>query len=213
MTTAITTPVAIELASGLTVRGTRSSTGSGTHTIVMIHDIGTDLDEFGPLAALLIGAGFDVIAVDLPGHGLSDGEHPSPETCRADVVEILDGMDGDGPVGLVSSGRTASVAASIGEASGVRAQLLISPILDDVIAADAPREHSIRMVIHGDGPNLVGTHTQRFFSHLIGEKMLVFNASALDGAAEAVRAPTVQAHVALFFKRYLNQQRPTRPPN
>lgn len=205
------TPVAMELASGLTVRGDRSSAGPATHSIVMIHDIGADLDEFGTLADLLVGAGFDVIAVDLPGHGLSDGDEPSPETCRADVAQIVDGLV-DGPVGLVSSGRAASVASTLGEPHGIRAQLLFGPILDEVISGDAPREHSIRMVIHGDGPNLVGTETQRFFSHLIGEKMLVFNATALDGPAAVIGAPTVRSHVELFFKRYLNQQRqPHRP--
>ncbi len=206
MGAATRTPIAIELASGLTVRGAQSSTGTGTHSIVLIHDLGGDLDEFGSLVELLVGAGFDVIAVDLPGHGLSDGDDPSPETCREDVAEILSRLGVAGPIGLVSSGRTASVAASLGDAHGVRAQLLFGPILDDSIAGEARREHSIRLVIHGDGPNLVGTHTQRYFSHLIGEKMLVYNVSMLDGAAEVIRAPVVRAHVELFFKRYLNHQ-------
>lgn len=209
MVAAIRTPVAVELSSGSTVRGTRTSSESSTYTIVMIHDLGADLDEFGPLADLLAGAGFDVVAVDLPGHGLSDGDEPSPDTCRAEVVEILSELIGTGPAGLVSSGRVASVAASLGDAHGIRTQLLFGPILDATIAGDARREHSIRLVIHGDGPNLVGTETQRFFSHLIGEKMLIYNASALVGAAEVIRAPAVRAHVELFFQRYLNQQRPS----
>ena len=62
----------------------------------------------------------------------------------------------------------------------------------------------MRLVVHGDGPSIVGTDTQKFFSYLIGEKLLVFNAGIASGAAAIARSPTLQAHVELFFKRYLH---------
>ena len=104
----------------------------------------------------------------------------------------------------MSTGRTATVGAALGREQGVAAQLLANPQLDAVIASQAPRVHAVRMVVHGDGPSIVGTDTQKFFSYLIGEKLLVFNAGIASGAAAIARSPTLQAHVELFFKRYLH---------
>jgi pimeloyl-ACP methyl ester carboxylesterase len=41
-------------------------------TVLLIHDVGDDLDSWGALPAALAGQGYRVIAIDLPGHGLSD---------------------------------------------------------------------------------------------------------------------------------------------
>lgn len=204
------TAVEIPLASGAVVRGaaiTGDVTASGRGTILFVHDIGSDLDEFGPLPEVLAALGFDAVAIDLPGHGLSDGDQPEPALCTNTILEVLVGLADRGPLGVVSSGRTAAAAASLGQAHDVLAQLLINPILDEVVAAGVPRAHAVRMVIHGDGPGIIGTETQRFFSYLIGEKMLVFNASMLGGPGQVANVPTVQAHVELFFKRYLNRPR------
>ena len=44
----------------------------GPDTVILIHDAGGDLDDWGSLPATLAGQGYRVVAVDLPGHGLSD---------------------------------------------------------------------------------------------------------------------------------------------
>ncbi len=191
---------------GLTVAGAATGPASGRGTILFVHDIGGDLDEFGSLPEIIADLGFDVVLVDLPGHGLSDGDEHDPSGCVAAVTEVLEGLADRAPFGLVSVGRSATTGASLGHAQQVITQLLINPVLDESVAAGAPRTHSVRMVLHGDGPGFVGTETQRFFSHLIGEKMLVFNASIAGGPRQVANLPTVQAHVELFFKRYLNPQ-------
>jgi hypothetical protein len=61
----------------------------------------------------------------------------------------------------------------------------------------------MRLVVHGAGPSLVGTATQRFFSPLIGEKMLVFNPAMQEGTSALLDASALLAHVMLFFQRYL----------
>ena len=104
----------------------------------------------------------------------------------------------------MSTGRIATVGAALGREQGVAAQLLANPQLDALIASQAPRVDAVRLVVHGDGPSIVGTDTQKFFSYLIGEKLLVFNAGIASGAAAIARSPTLQAHVELFFKRYLH---------
>jgi len=191
---------------GLAIAGAASGAASGQGTILFVHDIGGDLDEFGPLPETLADLGFDVVLVDLPGHGLSDGDEPDPGGCMAAVTEVLEGLADRAPFGLVSVGRSATTGASLGHTQQVTTQLLINPVLDERVADGALRTHSVRMVLHGDGPEFVGTETQRFFSHLIGEKLLVFNATIAGGPRQVANSPTVQAHVELFFKRYLNRQ-------
>ncbi len=191
---------------GQTIPGAATGPASGRGTILFAHDIGGDLDEFGSLPEIIAALGFDVVLVDLPGHGLSDGDEPDPGGCLAAVTEVLEGLADRAPFGLVSVGRSATTGASLGRAQQVITQLLINPVLDESVAAVAQRTHSVRMVLHGDGPEFVGTETQRFFSHLIGQKLLVFNASIAGGPRDVANLPTVRAHVELFFKRYLNRQ-------
>jgi len=191
---------------GLALGGAGTGPASGRGTILFVHDIGADLDEFGSLPDAIADLGFDVVLIDLPGHGLSDGDEPDPGGCRNAVTSVLDALADRGPFGFVSTGRSATIGASVGHPHQVITQLLINPVLDEVVEADVRRTHSVRMLLHGDGPHFVGTETQRFFTHLIGEKLLVFNASMVGGPDQVTNLPTVQAHVELFFKRYLNPQ-------
>lgn len=189
----------IELRRGCAVRGVQLA---GAHprggTVVFVHDVNRDLDEFGSLPDDLAAKGHDVVAFDLPGHGLSDGDGELRE-CVAAVREVVTRYGGS-PIGLVASGRPATVAASLGDRAGVVAQVLISPILDPAFDDGSARAPCVRMVLHGDGPSIVGTATQKFFSYLIGEKMLVFNPLLADGTHMVT---IVQSHVELFFQRYL----------
>ncbi len=40
--------------------------------MLLVHDVGQDLDAWGSVATDLIAEGYQVVAIDLPGHGLSD---------------------------------------------------------------------------------------------------------------------------------------------
>ena len=180
--------------------------GSGRGTLLFVHDLGADLDQFGPLPEVFAAAGFDTVAIDLPGHGLSGRDELPLDRCAgavADIVAAVAAGAGVRVVGLVTTGRIGTAATALGRDQGVAAHLMINPVLDDEIASTARRVHAVRLVVHGDGPNIVGTATQRFFSYLIGEKLLLFNAAIAAGPAAVAESPTVQAHAELFFKRYL----------
>ena len=195
--------IEFELGSGVMLRGMSFGGAAGQgNVIVFVHDLDRDLDEFGSLPDVLAALGYNVVVFDLPGHGLSDGDDGEAFEYGSAVREVV-AQCGGGRIGLVASGRLATVAASLGDKDGVVAQVLIGPILDPELDDGSVRAHAVRMVLHWDGPHMVGTETQRFFSHLIGEKMLVFNASIAEGAHMVPLVPTVQAHVELFFKRYL----------
>ncbi len=63
--------VSFELTIGTgVVRGYRWD--GDANAVVMLHDAGSDLDCWGGLPGALHAAGYTVVAVDLPGHGLSD---------------------------------------------------------------------------------------------------------------------------------------------
>lgn len=202
-------PIEFRLAPGRTLRGVRVRAEEAKGTILFLHEMGRDLDEFESLPDVLARQGFDGVCIDLIGHGLSDGDEPDPGSLRADVASVLAQIAVNGlPLGLVASGTTASVSAIVGRPDGVVAAVVVNPVVDDAIVAQGTRVHATRMVLHGDGENLVGTPTQRYFQMQLGEKLLVYNPVMVDGVAGLMRERALLAHVELFFKRYLKKERP-----
>ncbi len=202
-------PFEIELGDGSALRGVVIEGGSAP-TLVLVHDLGGDLDEFGQLPELLATHGGDVIAIDLPGHGLSDGDDGDGDGDgdSTAVVEAIASLvaalsDGGQPVGLIASGRSSTLGMILGEPHGVRVQVLINPILDEGLLACGGREYSQRMVLHAEGEQLVGTATKAFYSPLIGEKLLLHSALVADGPTSIVEHSVISDQVALFLRRYL----------
>lgn len=194
----------LELDGGIVVRGIRIHGGSAAR-LVFLHDVGQDLDEFGRLPEALAACGCDVLAVDLPGHGVSD-DPPDVATVPALVVQALREIRNDVPLGLVASGRTATVGAVVGRPHGIESQVLINPVLDEYWLTGGHREHAIRLVMHAERSHLVGTETQRFLGRLIGEKMLLHHPAIEHGPASIAQDSTPLAHFTLFVQRYLIAQ-------
>jgi pimeloyl-ACP methyl ester carboxylesterase len=198
-------PVEFDLGSGLpTLRGVRVVGASQPiGRVLCLHDLGRDLDEFGVLPTVLAAGGFVVEAVDLPGHGLSDGDDGDVSAVAPTIAALVARVRVETPTfGLIAVGASATLGATVGEPDGVLAQVLINPVLDERLPT-GPRVRSTRLVVQGEHANLVGTRTQRYFSHVLGEKLLVFNPSIAEGAAAVGRVDAVATHVALFLRRYL----------
>ena len=70
-------PIEAVTADGTVVRGELTAGGAATW-VVLVHAEGSDIDEWRPLTAALASEGWNLLALDLPGHGGSDGEWEPP---------------------------------------------------------------------------------------------------------------------------------------
>ncbi len=183
----------------------------GANRVLLVHSLGADLDEFGSLPEKLYARGYEPIAIDLIGHGISDGSN-NLLRIREDLLCLVKQLVEDGDsIGLVMSGQLATVGAHIGVVDKVIAQIFVNPELDDSMISSENRAQSIRLVIHGDDPNMAATKTKKFFSYLLGEKMMVSSLDSQLGLLQLSELSHIQNHVELFLHRYLSQKPETRP--
>lgn len=96
-------------------------------TIVLLHDLGSDLDVWGTLPAALAIDGYRVLAIDLPGHGLSDDPWQPHEAAHA-LGSIISAArhDRSGKCFAISVGSIAAVVGSL----PLDAHIALSPAPD-----------------------------------------------------------------------------------
>jgi pimeloyl-ACP methyl ester carboxylesterase len=77
--------------------------------LLVLHDLGADLDGVRWLCERAASAGVHVLAIDLPGHGLSEGEASTegPEVLAATFDSLGDTVAG--AVGVIAHGRSAEL--------------------------------------------------------------------------------------------------------
>lgn len=106
--------------------------GQGMRWVLLVHGIGEDLDAWGSLPRTLALTGYRVLAVDLPGHGLSDDAF-SHDLLPSIVDHMLDHAAAYGATRchLIVAGTVAGAALAapgIARASGLAA---LSPRLEE----------------------------------------------------------------------------------
>jgi pimeloyl-ACP methyl ester carboxylesterase len=195
-------PIEIEVETGTKLRGHEWLVlGS---PLVFIHDEGRDLDAWGDVLQMAADAGFHVIALDLRGHGLSDGQ-PDATRLGSDLAALVRHVNRVwGTCGLVLAGRTSRGALSLGSGVEAPAQVFISPDLSEidetVIRASVP---AIRMVIVGALDPVAKSESERVFGVLPGQKVM----ASVGDAARSEELVTGRAHLIedlfAFFRMYL----------
>jgi len=174
-------PAATEyvVAPDVTLRGQRWQ--GDLLSVLLIHEpgAGRDLDLWRPLIPYLIGNGATVVALDLRGHGASDGEW-EPELAASDLATVATEVRGQGAERVVlcaarESGIAAVRAAELGPIDGL---VMLSPSGFD---GNPPRGRGgPKLLIRGGSDDSKAT-TDTLRSSMIGRTMIVTVPSAESG--------------------------------
>lgn len=129
---------AVTLPSGAEVLGEQDLDGAFLGTCILLHDLQADLDQMRPMASALRAAQFDVVLVDLPGHGLSSG---SVHLDGPDLIgALLASLPAGAPCAVVAQGAASELVLASAAAGSLTAYVLLSPrtSVDPASWADAP---------------------------------------------------------------------------
>ena len=201
---ALPIPIAVRLDSGITLRG--HEWAADGMPILFVHDLGEDLDAWGPVPATLATSGFRVISVELRGHGLSDGE-PDPDKLVDDVRELVAEVAGSfGPVAVVLHGGASEAALFLNEAASP-VQVMISPQPLDPNGVDWTRTaKSMRIVMVGARNKMAKEYAESIYPKMHGQNLWASTGTSDQGPALLSEHPTMVEQLVMFVRRYLTGQ-------
>lgn len=191
-------PVEVRLAEGVAVRGQEHS-GTGP-PVVLLHEPDRDLDAWGPLAPWIAGKGFKVIALDLPGHGLSDGDAVDWEPLLNDALTEITRQFG--PIAVAAAGDSCRLLPRLGPDENIPVQVLISPgpIDPDVLKLSG---WAIRMVLCGPADADAHAAAKQAYDGLRGEKLLISGGDDEQGTRLVIAHRHLAEELVMWFRRYL----------
>ncbi len=177
--------------------------------VVLVHDEDGDLDAWGAALQMSADAGFHVIAVDLRGHGLSDGEADS-NSLESDVAILVRHVNRVwGHCGLVLAGRACRGALRLGLDAEAPAQVFVTPDLSEMDEASIRSSPpAIRMVIVGTLDSGAKIESQRVFEALPGQKVMASVGDAARGERLLRDRPHLIEDICSFFRMYLSPLHP-----
>jgi pimeloyl-ACP methyl ester carboxylesterase len=123
-------PTAVEITvSGRAVRGIQWDWEQSDISLLMLHQPGADLDNLRWLADRLVAAGVSVLSIDLPGHGLSDGDRLVAAHGRSAVRAALDELvrRDESAAAVLAQGQTAGLLLQTDVAVAPVAAVLLDP--------------------------------------------------------------------------------------
>jgi pimeloyl-ACP methyl ester carboxylesterase len=205
-------PVQATAPDGVVLRGERVRGATATW-LVLLHDVGEDLDAWQPLRPRLHGAGWNELALDLRGHGGSEGEW----SAEGAVLDCLTGVRvaraaGAEHVSLVAAGRSAVTALEATAAALADPELpladsliLLSPRgLDDADPAALRAEGLAMLLLHGALDPQAADDAARLLRLAVGWSVSVSFGSELQGTALLSGPPA--KHVADKMASFLRER-------
>jgi pimeloyl-ACP methyl ester carboxylesterase len=129
-------PVTIATDDGIDLRG--QLWPGADDWVVLVHDVGDDedLDRWRPLVPYLLGADLAVLAVDLRGHGASDGEWTNAAAVADTAAVVRFARErGAGCVTIVGAGVSGVNALFAVEAETAEGVVALSPRGSDALSA------------------------------------------------------------------------------
>ena len=205
-------PVQATAPDGVVLRG-ELVRGPSTTWLVLLHDVEEDLDAWRPLRPRLHASGWNLLALDLRGHGGSDGAW-TPEGAALDcatAVRVARALGAE-HVALVAAGRTAvsaleATAAALADPDQALADslVLLSPRgLDDADDAALRAEGLAMLLLHGARDAQAAEDAARLLRLAVGWSVNVSFGSELQGTALLSGPPA--KHVADKMGTFLREQ-------
>lgn len=127
------TPVELRTDDGVAIRA--DARGAGGHAVLLLHDEGRSSEDWADFSTRLASAGFQVLAVDLRGHGRTGGAPPAEEDWVRMTAEVRAGVawlraHGATHVSLVGARLGGSLALQVASADPAIASVgVLSPVL------------------------------------------------------------------------------------
>jgi pimeloyl-ACP methyl ester carboxylesterase len=136
---------------GPTLRGV--GWGSGPHTALFFHEPGTDIDAWGHLPrALASGLPVRAVAMDLPGHGLSDD--PWEEEWLSEIMRFLAGAErSSGMQIVIAAGASALAALDLAPELEIAGLVCLSPTAPDAEPGVARSPRTAKLFFAGSHAN------------------------------------------------------------
>ena len=181
---------------GVTLRG--HSLGDGNDWLILIHDCdgSSDLDSWRPVFPELANDHRTLLAVDLRGHGASEGEH-SPSTIEADLTAatLFARSQGATWIAVLAAGKSATAALESSPTLTFDALVLLSPADAEHITPCALRGYGEPKLFAVGGQNAA---LQQCVAHLRGASI---------GWAMLVTVPTESQGTDLLAGKLASQVR------
>lgn len=195
-------PVAVRLRSGLVLRGHEWSRDGPP--VVFVHDVGDDLDAWGPVTARVAEHGFRVISLELRGHGLSDGEPETNRVLEDLVMTVAEIKASFGPLALVTYGSVTDTLLFMDDECGVPVQVMVAPTPGNREPIDwRTTRPATRLVLRGALNEAVTEHVEYIYPRMRGQNLQVTGASNSAGPALLMDQPQLVEHMVMFLRRYL----------
>jgi pimeloyl-ACP methyl ester carboxylesterase len=208
------TPDAIELTAGnVSLRGQRWA--GDPLTLLLLHEPGDehDLDDWRPLIPFLLGNGATTIAVDLRGHGASDGDW-TPDLAVSDLAACIGAARRQAELVVVcAAGDSAVHAIRASETTTVDGLILLSPA--DPGATPPRGAGAPKLIVVGAGDAVARDSAARLRRVSIGAVLTMTVPSAERGAAllAGELAATCREQILMFLNERRREPRggPTAP--
>lgn len=194
--------MAVRLRDGLVLRGHEWSRDGPP--VVFVHDLGDDLDAWGPVTGRVADQGFRVISLELRGHGLSDGEADADSVLEDMVGTLAEVKASFGPVALVTYGSVADTLLFMDSGCGAPVQVMVAPLPRGREPIDwRTTRPATRLVLRGALNERVTDHVNFIYPRMRGENLQVTGASDRAGPALLMHQPQLVEHMVMFLRRYL----------